>query len=187
MLLTCCGMGSPRTSDTLEGTALMPSRLSEVVVSETPYWRPDHIIRYATRFNDDPLLADPDQPDAGPGRVLVVDDDDDVRDVIKSFLELAGFDVVEASGGADGLKLLRWDKTIRLVLLDLTMPEMDGWRFRHEQMSDPRLSQIPTIIVSGEPLAHIVDEELRAADYLSKPVGRDHLIGVVAKYCEPVK
>jgi CheY-like chemotaxis protein len=158
---------------------------SRIVVSEPPYWRPDHVIQHTSRFADDPLLADPDPPDVGPGRVLVVDDDDDVRDVIKSILMLAGFDVAEASGGAEGLKLLRTDKSIRLVLLDLTMPEMDGWRFRHEQRSDPRLSQIPTIIVSGEPLAHIVDEELRAADYLSKPVGRDHLVGVVAKYCEP--
>ena len=159
---------------------------SRIVVSDPPFWRPDHVIQHTSRFADDPLLADPDPPDAGPGRVLIVDDDDDVRDIFKSILALAGFDVVEASGGAEGLKLLRSDKSIRLVLLDLTMPEMDGWRFRHEQRSDSRLSQVPTIIVSGEPLAHIVDEELRAADYLSKPVGRDHLVGVVAKYCEPV-
>ncbi len=156
------------------------------VASAPPYWRPDRVIQYASQFADDPLLADPDPPDVGPGRVLVVDDDDDVRSVFKSILMLAGFDVVEAGGGAEGLTLLRSDRSIRLVLLDLTMPEMDGWRFRHEQRSDPRLSRIPTIIVSGEPLAHIVDEELRAADYLSKPVGRDHLIGVVAKYCEPL-
>ena len=159
---------------------------SRIVVAEPPFWRPDHVIQHTSRFADDPLLADPDPPDVGPGRVLVVDDDDDVREVFKSILMLAGFDVVEASGGAEGLKLLRSDRSIRLVLLDLTMPEMDGWRFRHEQQSDPRLSRVPTVVVSGEPLAHIVDEELRAADYLSKPVGRDHLIGVVAKYCEPV-
>jgi CheY-like chemotaxis protein len=159
---------------------------SRVIVSEPPFWRPDYVIQHSSRFADDPLLADPDPPAVGPGTILVVDDDDDVRDVIKAILMLAGFDVVEASGGAEGLKLLRSDKSIRLVLLDLTMPEMDGWRFRHEQRSDPRLSQIPTIIVSGESLAHIVDEELCAADYLSKPVGRDHLIGVVAKYCKPV-
>ncbi len=163
-----------------------PAR-SRIVVSEPPYWRPDYVIQHTSRFAGDPLLADPDPPAVGPGKVLVVDDDDDVREVIKSILMLAGFDAVEAGGGAEGLRLLRSDKSIRLVLLDLTMPEMDGWRFRHEQRSDPRLSQIPTIIVSGEPLAHIVDEELRAADYLSKPVGRDHLIGVVAKYCEPVR
>jgi CheY-like chemotaxis protein len=157
---------------------------SRILVSEPPYWHPDDLIQHASRFADVPLLADPHPPDVGPGRVLVVDDDDDVRDVFKSILMLAGFDVVEASGGAEGLKILRTDRSIRLVLLDLTMPEMDGWRFRHEQRSDPRLSRIPTVIVSGEPLAHIVDEELRAADYLSKPVGRDHLVGVVAKYCE---
>jgi CheY-like chemotaxis protein len=158
---------------------------TRIVVSEPPYWHADDLIQHTSRYAGDPLLADPHPPNVGPGRVLVVDDDDDVRDVFKSILMLAGFDVVEASGGAEGLKLLRTDRSIRLVLLDLTMPEMDGWRFRHEQRSDPRLSRIPTVIVSGEPLAHIVDEELRAADYLSKPVGRDHLVGVVAKYCQP--
>lgn len=170
------------TADAAPGASPASGR---VVIAEPRYWRPDHVIQHTSRFADDPLLADPDPPRVGPGRVLVVDDDEDVREVFKSILMLAGFDVVEASGGAEGLKLLRADRSIRLVLLDLTMPEMDGWRFRHEQRSDPRLAAIPTIVVSGEPLAHIVDEDLRADDYLSKPVGRDHLVGVVAKYCEP--
>ena len=173
--------------DSLDPRRPLPSGFGRAVVAAPNDWRPGHTSRHAARFSDDPLLADPDPPNVGPGRVLIVDDDEDVRTVLSSFLSIAGFDVVQASGGADGLKLLRSDKTIRLVLLDLTMPEMDGWRFRHEQRSDPRLSQIPTVIVSGEPLAHIVDEELKAADYLSKPVSRDHLIGVVAKYCQPVK
>jgi CheY-like chemotaxis protein len=174
-------------NDSLGPRQPMPSGFGRVVVAAPNNWQPGHVIRHAARFSDDPLLADPDPPHVGPGRVLIVDDDEDVRTVLGSFLSIAGFDVVQAGGGAEGLKLLRADKTIRLVLLDLTMPEMDGWRFRHEQRSDPRLSQIPTIIVSGEPLAHIVDEELKAADYLSKPVSRDHLVGVVAKYCQPVK
>lgn len=118
-------------------------------------------------------------------RILVVDDDPVVRRMFQRSLELARFDVVVADGGAPGLQILQEDETIGLVLLDLTMPDMDGWRFRHAQRLDPRLAQIPTVIVSGSPLGHIVHEELRATDYLLKPVGREHLLSVVASYCKP--
>jgi CheY-like chemotaxis protein len=120
-------------------------------------------------------------------RVLVVDDDPVVRRLLKRSLELAHFPVTVASGGAEGLKILRSDPTVGLVLLDLTMPDMDGWRFRHAQRSDARLAAIPTIIVTGVSLAQIVHEELQAADYILKPVGRDHLISVVATYCRPLE
>jgi CheY-like chemotaxis protein len=118
-------------------------------------------------------------------RILVIDDDLEVRSTFAELLEYANFDVVSASGGAEGLRMLRYDPRIGLVLLDLMMPEMDGWRFRHAQRADTRLASIPTIIVSGSPLGSIVHEELQAADYLLKPVGRDHLVSVVASYCKP--
>jgi CheY-like chemotaxis protein len=124
-------------------------------------------------------------PPATSNRVLVVDDDLAVRRLFRRTLELAKFDVVVASGGAEGLRMLRADPTIGLVLLDLTMPDMDGWRFRHAQRSDSRVATIPTIIVTGAPLAQVVHEELQAADYLLKPVGREHLVSVVAVYCRP--
>ena len=117
-------------------------------------------------------------------RVLVVDDDPVVRRVLHRSLELAGFDVVIASGGAGGLRMLKADPTIGLVLLDLMMPDMDGWRFRHAQREDSILAGIPTIIVSGSELGRIVHAELQAADYLLKPVGREHLLSVVERYCE---
>jgi CheY-like chemotaxis protein len=118
-------------------------------------------------------------------RIVVVDDDPDVRSVFQESLQLAKYDVVVASGGAEGLRILREDSAIGLVLLDLMMPEMDGWRFRHAQRADPRLAAIPTIIVTGSPLGTIVHEQLQAADYLLKPVARDHLLSVVASYCKP--
>ena len=118
-------------------------------------------------------------------RILVIDDDLEVRSTFAELLEFANFDVVSASGGAEGLRMLRYDPRIGLVLLDLMMPEMDGWRFRHAQRADTRLASIPTIIVSGSPLGSIIHAELQAADYLLKPVGRDHLVSVVASYCKP--
>jgi CheY-like chemotaxis protein len=119
-------------------------------------------------------------------RVLVVDDEPSMRLVFGRSLRSAGFDVVEADGGREGLQKLRDDPSIRLVLLDLNMPGMDGWRFREEQRADPQLRDIPTVVLTGEPFARIVSSQpLDANEYLLKPVGRDHLISVVSGYCTP--
>jgi CheY-like chemotaxis protein len=118
-------------------------------------------------------------------RILVVDDDPGIRAVFEESLRLARFDVIVAHGGAEGLHLLRTDPSIGLVLLDLMMPEMDGWRFRHAQRTDSRLASIPTVVVSGSPLRNIVHEELGAADYLLKPVSREHLLSVARTYVRP--
>jgi CheY-like chemotaxis protein len=120
------------------------------------------------------------------GRVLVVDDEPIMRTLFRRSLQSAGFEVVVAEDGPDGLQKLRHDPEIRLVLLDLNMPQMDGREFREEQRADPQLKDVPTVIVTGEPLAKLVQNELHAAEYLLKPVGRDHLISVVSDYCEPV-
>lgn len=130
-------------------------------------------------------LAPYDYPRRGPGRVLVVDDDDGVRTVMTRQLKHAGFDVVSARSGPEGLDCMRNDPSIRVVLLDMMMPEMDGWGVRSAQLADPAIAHVPAIILTGAPLPSLVHDQLRAADYLLKPVGRDHLISVVSNYCEP--
>jgi len=135
---------------------------------------------------NDTLVVSRDISEPTPGRVLVIDDDAAVCEMLSRTLQASSFDVVAVTGGAAGLRILRADPSIRLVLLDLQMPEMDGWRFRHEQLSDPKIATVPTIVVTGTPLADILDEHLRATDYLLKPVGRAHLLSVVASYCEPL-
>jgi CheY-like chemotaxis protein len=139
--------------------------------------------------------------------VLVVDDDQAVREMFAQALRLAGFDVVEASTGAEALELLRSSASARatadksgcadatadknasigVILLDLKMPDMDGWRFRLTQRADPRLAAIPTVITTGVPLSEVLDCDLKAADYLLKPVGVEHLISVVAHYVKPAR
>jgi CheY-like chemotaxis protein len=130
-------------------------------------------------------LAPYDYPRRGPGRVLVIDDDDGVRTVMRKQLQFAGFDVVAAASGTEGLEMMRQDGSIRLVLLDMIMPVVDGWGVRQRQMEDPILSQVPVVILTGAPLPSLVHDQLRAADYILKPVGRDHLISVVSNYCQP--
>lgn len=132
-----------------------------------------------------PAGAGTARPRPTAGRVLVVDDEDAVREMFRRSLELAHFDVVVAAGGEEGLRLLRDDPAICLVLLDLAMPGMSGRTFRDLQRADPRLATVPTLIVTGSALAQIVHDELLAEDYLLKPVAREHLISVVARYCKP--
>jgi CheY-like chemotaxis protein len=117
------------------------------------------------------------------GRVLVVDDERAIRELFQRILLFEGFDVVLASGGAEGLRLLGTDPRIALVLLDLDMPAVDGRRFRMEQCGDPRLADVPTVIVTGTMLTPEVRAELQATDYLSKPVPRARFIQIVERYC----
>jgi CheY-like chemotaxis protein len=106
-----------------------------------------------------------------------------VRVIFVRYLTTAGFDVVAVSGAAEGLRVLRDEGNISLVLLDFTMPEMNGLEFRTQQLADGRISGIPVVIVTGSPLAAEDRERLQAVDYLAKPVGREELIRVVARYC----
>jgi CheY-like chemotaxis protein len=136
-----------------------------------------------TSMNTD-LSAMPGRPpDPKPGRVLIIDDEQPVRELFQRTLQFAGFDVAVASSGDEGLNRLRSDASICLILLDLNMAEMDGHQVRNAQRADPHLADIPMIVVSGAPLSGIVHDELLAADYLLKPVGHDHLISVVGRYC----
>ena len=115
------------------------------------------------------------------GRVLVVDDDEGVRVIFSRHLTTAGFDVVAVSSGAEGLRVLRDEGTFSLVLLDLTMPEMNGLEFRRQQLADERIARVPLVIVTGTAVCTEERRRLQAVDYLAKPVGREELISVVAR------
>ena len=118
-------------------------------------------------------------------RVLVIDDDDLVRQVFQRSLRAAGFDVVVASGGAEGLQIMRDDLSIGLVILDLNMPRMTGRDVRGVQLADGQLAAIPTIIVTGSVDGTVGLEDFHPADVLRKPVPRERLIEVVSRYCQP--
>jgi CheY-like chemotaxis protein len=89
-----------------------------------------------------------------PLAVLVVDDDDDVREGVQSFLESEGHATDGASNGREALSLLR-NRLLppRLILLDLMMPVMSGWELLVELDVDPRLREIPVAIMSAHPCA----------------------------------
>ncbi|PWT91162.1 MAG: hybrid sensor histidine kinase/response regulator [Acidobacteria bacterium] len=112
--------------------------------------------------------------------VLVIDDDRMARDLMVRFLNKEGFRAVTAWSGEEGLRL---SKELRpdVITLDVMMPGMDGWSVLTALKADPDLFHIPVIMVT------IVDDEtmgfaLGASDYVTKPIDRQRLAGIVKKY-----
>ncbi len=126
---------------------------------------------------------------SGPTRVntvLVVDDDEAIRETIKEVLQEQGFSVATARNGAEALAWLRASTAPALILLDLSMPMMDGQTFRQEQRKDPLLAPIPVIAISAAAgLAEKV-RPMQIDGYLRKPMALDDLISTVGRYCTGV-
>lgn len=110
-------------------------------------------------------------------RVLVVDDELDIRQAVAEVLAEEGHQVVAASDGAEALERLRAFHP-NLVLLDLMMPVMNGWEFRSAQKCDPDLSGIPVIVVSALGRDAAIDAE----GFLQKPFDLDELLSAVSRH-----
>ncbi len=115
-------------------------------------------------------------------RILVIEDDSDQRAVMVEALSREGHVVTDASDGVEGLQSARAHRP-DLILLDLIMPTMDGWAFRAEQRRDPRLADIPVILVSGCPEEKA--EDLEADAFLRKAYDLDEVLEFVARWEAP--
>src|ERR1700730_4081891 len=82
--------------------------------------------------------------------ILIVEDDACIRGVMTALLEAKGYRVVSAGNGREALDLLIQTEPPCVILLDLTMPIMDGWTFRQAQTQAPALASIPVLVISGE-------------------------------------
>jgi CheY-like chemotaxis protein len=121
-------------------------------------------------------------PDSAPV-VLVVEDDDHIRDAIAEILSEHGFSVQTAANGCEAIDVLRGaNERPQLILLDLMMPVMDGWAFRTAQLADPSLSSIPVVILSAVRDLRRHGGALRAADVLPKPLDVPRLLDAVERH-----
>jgi signal transduction histidine kinase/CheY-like chemotaxis protein len=116
----------------------------------------------------------------GAGTVLVIDDDEDARQLLARTLERDGFRAVTAGSGEEGLELARQLQPA-LITLDVMMPTMDGWSVLRALKADATLRHIPVVMVT------IVGEvgrgfALGATDYLTKPVDRGLLVDAIRRY-----
>lgn len=112
------------------------------------------------------------------GRVLVVDDDPDIRAIVRLVLEEEGYAVVLASNGQEALIRVAEDRP-RLVLLDLTMPVMNGWQCNN--WLQDTVPDLPVIFMSAGLRARQEAEAHRAAGYLSKPFDLAELVSTVRR------
>jgi len=113
--------------------------------------------------------------------VLIVEDDEDLRDMMAQMLIIEGFVAATVANGQEALAYLRTAPRPNIILLDLMMPVMDGWEFRRRQQADPEIADVPVVVLSAlDPArAAVVD----AAAFLKKPLDFDRLLQLVRDYC----
>ena len=118
-------------------------------------------------------------------RVLIIEDDEAISEAMASLLEDCGYSTICAADGRVGLEALRNGTKPSLILLDMAMPGMNGWRFREEQMKDPGFAKIPVVLFTADSRAEERARELGAAGWLRKPVDPLRLLATVEKHCGP--
>lgn len=116
-------------------------------------------------------------------RIVCVEDEPEMIDLIQLILNRKGFEVIGAHGGAEGLNTIR-SKKPDLVLLDLMMPEIDGWQVYQQLKADPETAEIPVIVVTAK--TQNIDKVLglhiaKVDDYISKPFSLQELVDRVEK------
>lgn len=109
-------------------------------------------------------------------KILLVEDEEAVRELEKFILEAEGYEVVEARDGLEGLTKAEFRKP-DLILLDLMMPDVSGGRMLGEMKRHPSTSGIPIIVVTGKPDAHqMFDDAIGSENVVMKPFEPDELL-----------
>ena len=117
------------------------------------------------------------------GWILVIEDDPDLSQVVADVLASAGYRTAIAANGRDALDHLQAHENPDLILLDMMMPVMDGWKFREEQRALPALASIPVVTVTADGDARGKAASIQAAGYLTKPITIDGLLDEVERIC----
>ncbi len=118
-----------------------------------------------------------------PIKVVCIEDEPEMIELIRLILGRKNFELIGAVGGRDGLGTVRKEKP-DLVLLDLMMPDMDGWEVYQQMKADAELNDIPVIVVTAK--AQSIDKVLglhiaKVEDYVTKPFGPKELLDSVRK------
>jgi two-component system, chemotaxis family, chemotaxis protein CheY len=116
-----------------------------------------------------------------PKLILVIEDNEGIRETLRLTLELEGFEVATAANGKLGLETLYGPQKPCLILLDLMMPVMDGWAFAEAMGQDIALATIPIVVVTA--VAENAKDVKLARGVIKKPVDMDVLLRTVREYC----
>lgn len=127
-----------------------------------------------------PAFAHVQQTSHAGASVLVVEDNDTTRDRIATLLRGHGYDVVEAGDGLDALQQVS-RRRFDAIVLDLVLPNVDGWQFRATQLRHPEMASIPTVIVTVQPLRDPERYSLRTSEIVRKPFDDANLLQAVER------
>jgi CheY-like chemotaxis protein len=129
------------------------------------------------------LVAGDEEASSRP-RLLLVEDDEAIRESLGEALQANGFDVATAANGSEALGLLRSTPRPAAILLDLMMPVMDGWDFRQVQLADSQLRDVPVVVVTA---AGFSEETIRLefgdVEVIPKPVPYLTLLAALGRVC----
>jgi CheY-like chemotaxis protein len=110
--------------------------------------------------------------------ILIIDDDVPSTDSLTDILIGEGYAVATARNGKEALAQLRSAALPRLIILDLFMPEMDGWEFRKEQLKDEALSHIPVVVMTGASVYAGIDANI----IVHKPLDVARFVSIIERY-----
>ena len=124
---------------------------------------------------------------AGKPRVLLVDDYPDAREMYGEYLHYSGYDVIEAANGMEAIQRALADKP-DIILMDLSLPLMDGWEATRRLKADRRTAGIPVIALPGQALAGILEGARQAGcdAFITKPCLPDDLVREIERVLERV-
>jgi CheY-like chemotaxis protein len=120
-----------------------------------------------------------------PKTILIIDDDADFRKLLAHLLKREGYEIAEAVDGEKALDYLWYSgkPAPSLIILDLIMPVMDGWKFRGIQKSDPKISHVPVIVITSGQTAEQDISSVQVSAFLKKPIQIDFLLRTVKTHC----
>jgi len=116
--------------------------------------------------------------------VLIVEDDEGIRDDLRDILADEGYGVAAVSNGREALDYLQSNRPC-VVLLDLMMPVMSGAEFREAQLRSPSIAEIPVVLLSGASSAGDTAQRLGINQFLRKPFALKDLLSTVTAICPP--
>ena len=116
-------------------------------------------------------------------QVLIVDDDEAVRRLLELLLRTSGYDTVSATNGVEGLERMHRQLPC-LVLLDMMMPQMDGFEFRRQQLADAHLARVPVVCLTGHYEPEQIGVQL-GVTCLKKPLHFPDVVDAIEAHCGP--
>jgi CheY-like chemotaxis protein len=121
-------------------------------------------------------------PRRPPATILLVEDEEAIREMTEAVLQSEGYSMVSTGNGADALDVLREGVRPCMIILDLMMPVMDGWQFRTAQLRDPELLKIPTVVYTAVGNVREAVETLNVAGGFEKG-DLAEMLRFVAQFC----